>query len=135
DAVGPPCRQGDGRARLGAGERRGLADARRRAGDRDDLSTEIEGHATHRKSPGCPADDRTDMPDRPGRIPCLARRLAPFGGAALLAFLLVIPEADLRWGEYAASAAVTVAVVLGGVLLPWRRWPGGAPSPPPCCSS
>src|SRR4051794_3025366 len=76
-------------------------------------------------------DDRArpmtgSMDQRPGRIPCLARRLAPFGGAALLAFLLVIPEADLRWGEFAAAAAITVAVVLGGALLPWRRWPGGA---------
>jgi diguanylate cyclase (GGDEF)-like protein len=60
-----------------------------------------------------------------GRIPCLARRLAPFAGTALLAFLLLIPGSDLRWGEYAAAAAVTAAVLAGGVLLPWRNWPTG----------
>src|SRR3954471_18168713 len=66
------------------------------------------------------------MEQPPGRIPCLHRRLAPFGGAAALAFLLVIPEAELRWSEFSAAVAVTVAVLAGGVLLPWRRWPRNA---------
>ena len=57
-----------------------------------------------------------------GRIPCLARRLTPFAGAATLAFLLVIPGSDMRWGEYGAAAVVTAAVLSGAVLLPWRHW-------------
>jgi len=57
-----------------------------------------------------------------GRIPCLARRLAPFAGAAALAFLLVIPGSDMRWGEYGAAAVVTAAVLTGAVALPWRNW-------------
>jgi diguanylate cyclase (GGDEF)-like protein len=58
-----------------------------------------------------------------GRIPCLARRLAPFAGAAVLAFALVVPGSDVRWAEYAAAALLTAAILVAAVALPWRRMP------------
>ncbi len=64
--------------------------------------------------------------ERPGRV----RRLAPFAGAAALAFATVpIPPAGHATLEWIA-AGLTAAIVMSALFLPWERLPAWAQSLP-----
>jgi diguanylate cyclase (GGDEF)-like protein len=51
----------------------------------------------------------------------IARELAPFAVAALLAFVLAPVGSEFNWSEYAFALGLFVAVVVGTVLAPWTR--------------
>jgi diguanylate cyclase (GGDEF)-like protein len=51
----------------------------------------------------------------------IARELAPFAVAALLAFVLAPVGSEVNWSEYAVALGLFVAVVVGTVLAPWTR--------------
>jgi diguanylate cyclase (GGDEF)-like protein len=53
----------------------------------------------------------------------LPRRLAPFGGATLLAFALVAVDHGVAWTEYAAAVATALGVLALIVGPPWSRIP------------
>jgi diguanylate cyclase (GGDEF)-like protein len=54
----------------------------------------------------------------------VARELAPFAAAALLAFALVPIGSPVEWGEYALALALCAGVMAGTVLGPWTAFPG-----------
>ncbi len=57
----------------------------------------------------------------------IARRLAPFAGAALLGYLLgVAPGAAVKGTELTVSVLITVVITIGGILCPWGRLPRAA---------
>jgi diguanylate cyclase (GGDEF)-like protein len=53
----------------------------------------------------------------------VARELAPFALAALLAFVLLPIGSPMDWGEYALALGLTVGVMAGIVLGPWSAFP------------
>ncbi len=53
----------------------------------------------------------------------LAREIAPFAAATLLAFVLVPIDNRVDWTAYALGAALAIAVAGLAVLAPWRRLP------------
>lgn len=55
----------------------------------------------------------------------IAVRLAPFAAAAVLAFLVVLPEGNVRMGEYGAAAGLA-CIVAAAVVLTHRRRVRGA---------
>jgi diguanylate cyclase (GGDEF)-like protein len=54
----------------------------------------------------------------------IARRLAPFGAAGLLALLTpLVPPRPADWTPVVVAAVLTVLIAAAGVLLPWSRLP------------
>jgi hypothetical protein len=50
----------------------------------------------------------------------IARRLAPFAGAALLGYLVdVAPGAAVKGTELTVSVLIAVVITIGGILCPW----------------
>ena len=55
----------------------------------------------------------------------------PFGGATLLAFMLVPIGWHVKWPEYVMALALTLAVFTGIALTRWQRVPSGVRLVPP----
>ncbi len=69
---------------------------------------------------------------RPFRREGLLGRIAPFAGAAAAGLALAgLPSAGTHSNVFLAAALLSVAVVLGSVLAPWERLPGGVDLLPP----
>jgi diguanylate cyclase (GGDEF)-like protein len=64
----------------------------------------------------------------------LVREIAPFAATALLGFALVPIGNDVDWSGYALAAALSVAIVGAGVLVPWRKLPFALTVLPPLLS-
>jgi diguanylate cyclase (GGDEF)-like protein len=64
-------------------------------------------------------------------LPSVWPRLAPFAGAAGLAFLLTGLTAHVDGAEFAAAVALTLLVVAIGLLAPWQQLPSAVRVVPP----
>jgi diguanylate cyclase (GGDEF)-like protein len=56
----------------------------------------------------------------------VARELAPFAVAALVAFALLPIGSTMQWAEYSVALALMVAALAGTVLTPWSALPPSA---------